>query len=201
MLSRPEAPPPLFTVPPEPRARTSDVILALAERAKLPDVTIRTLSERLGDRTFGMLLVLVAIFNVVPFVSALAGLLVVSLGLQMSFGMRRAWLPRWVLDHQLPAEKVRAALLVFEPKVRAIERYVRPRWQFTEAPIVDRMNGLVIALLGVIIALPVPFANMVPAIVVIVMGLGLMERDGVVQVFAACAGLLAVTGLISLLVS
>ncbi len=147
-----------------------------------------------------MLLILVAIFNVVPFVSVLAGFLVVVLGLQMSFGMRRTWLPRTILDRQLPAEKVRAALLMFIPKIQAIERYVKPRWQFTEAPIVDRFNGVVIAFLGMIIALPVPFANMAPAIVVVVMGLGLMERDGVVQLGAALVGLLALLSIFALLI-
>lgn len=138
-----------------------------------------------------MLLVLVAIFNIIPFVSLIAGFLITILGLQMAAGMARAWLPGSILYRPLPADRVRSALLAFAPKVRAIERYVRPRWQFTEAPIVDRLNGIVIALLGIVISIPIPFTNLGPAFVVILMGLGLMERDGLVQLSAACMGLLA----------
>lgn len=157
------------------------MLLWLADRAEEPDLSLRTLTERLGDRTFGMQLVLVAVISTLPFISVIAGALVLVLGLQMTAGMTRAWLPKIILDRQLPGETVRAALIAFEPRVRAAEKYVRPRWQFTEAPIVDRLNGLVITLLGVIIALPIPFANLGPAFIVIFMGIGLMERDGLVQ--------------------
>ena len=166
-------------------------MLSLANRAQEPNLTLRTLTERLGDRTFGMLLVLVAILSAVPVVSMIAGALVALLGLQMAAGMTRAWLPRSILDRQLPGETVRVALLAFEPKVRAAERLVRPRWQFTEAPIVDRINGLIIALLGIIIALPIPLTNIGPAFVVIFMGIGLMERDGLVQLSAVVLALAA----------
>ncbi len=184
---------PLFEIPSEPRTRTSDVLLALAERSKESEITLRILSERFGDRTFGMLLVLFSIFNVIPFVSLFAGLFVVSLGLQMAAGMSRAWLPAAILDRRLPAERVRAALLAFEPKVRAIERYVRPRWRFSEAPIFDRINGLIIAFLGIIIMIPLPLTNLGPAFLVVFMGLGLLERDGLLQIIAACISLIMMT--------
>lgn len=181
----------LFEVPSQPRTRTSDVLLALAERSsQSKGVTLRNLTERLGDRTFGMLLVLFSIFNIIPFVSLFAGLFVVSLGLQMAVGMSQAWLPAFILDRTLPADRVRTAILAFEPKVRAIERYVRPRWKFSEAPIFDRINGLIIALLGMIIMIPLPLTNLGPALVVVVMGLGVMERDGLLQVCASVIGLL-----------
>lgn len=182
---------PLFSAPSEARTKTSDVLLSLADRALEPDLSLRTLTERLGDRTFGMLLILVAILSAVPVVSMLAGALVAVLGLQMAAGMKRAWLPGIILDRQLPGKTVRAALLAFEPKVRAAERYVRPRWRFTEAPIVDRLNGLVIALLGGVIALPIPLTNVGPAFVVVFMGVGLMERDGLVQLSSVILAVVA----------
>ncbi|GAA4087555.1 exopolysaccharide biosynthesis protein [Zhongshania borealis] len=189
MTNKSEGAPKLFTVPAKPRTRTSDVLLTLIEFTNHPKVTLRSLTERFGDRTFGMLLVLVAIFSVIPFVSLIVGPLITLLGLQMAVGLTKTWLPRSVLDWQLSPEGVRTALCVFEPRVRAIERYVRPRWQFTEAPIVDRINGLIIVVLGMIIALPIPLANLGPALVLVLLGLGIMERDGLVKISAACMGL------------
>lgn len=153
-------------------------------------MTLRKLTERLGDRTFGMLLVLMAVFNLIPLVSVLAGFLVSLLGVQMLFGMKRARLPKVILDRQLSPEQVRKALQKIEPKLRHIEKYIRPRWLFSEAPIIDCINGLVITILGAIITLPIPFTNMVPALLVILMGVGLLERDGLVQIAAASLGLL-----------
>ncbi len=142
-----------------------------------------------------MLLVLVAILSAVPVVSLLSGALVAILGAQMAAGRTRAWLPRAVLDRELPGETVRAALLAFEPRVRAAEKWVRPRWKFSEAPIIDRLNGLVIVLLGMLIALPFPFTNLGPAFVVIFMGIGLMERDGLVQVSAVVMALAVISAI------
>lgn len=193
MHGLPQDPHSLFDVPHERRTRTSDVILALAEQASQSTITLRSLTQRFGDRTFGLFLVLMAIFSIVPFVSLFAGLIIIVLGLQMVAGRRRAWLPDWILDRAMPAAAVKKALLTFEPKVRSIERYIRPRWRFTEAPIVDRLNGSIVAVLGVIIAIPVPLANLAPALVVIFMGLGLLERDGLVQMVALLLGLLAMT--------
>lgn len=182
----------IFTVPPEQRSRTSDVLLALAERAREENVTLRTMTDRLGDRTFGVMLIVIAAFNVIPFISMLAGPLVSVLGIQMFLGLTRTRLPAAVLDWELPPERVEAALLAMEPRVRSIERYIRPRWHFTEAPVVDRLNGLIIVILGLVIAIPVPFTNIAPALVVIVMGLGLLERDGLVQILALASGLATV---------
>ncbi len=178
----------IFTVPPQQRSRTSDVLLAMADQAREGPITLRSMTDRLGDRTFGVMLVMISAFNVIPIISMVAGPLVSVLGIQMFLGMKRARLPAAILDRELPPERVEAALRAMEPRVRAIERYVRPRWHFTEAPIVDRLNGLIIAVLGLVIAIPLPFTNIGPALVVIVMGLGLLERDGLVQVIAAGFG-------------
>lgn len=175
----------LFIIPDQARTRTSDVILSLMERAEEGDLTLRNLIGRFGDRTFGILMVLLAVFTVIPFISFLSGALIVSLGLQMALGRKVAWLPRFVLDKVLPADKVIYALRLFEPKVRAIEDYVRPRWRFTEAPIIDRSIGVIIFVLGLIILLPLPFANLLPALVLMVLGVGLTERDGLLQ-FVTC---------------
>ncbi len=178
----------IFTVPPQQRSRTSDVLLAMADQAREGPITLRSMTDRLGDRTFGVMLVMISAFNVIPIISMVAGPLVSVLGIQMFLGMNRARLPAAILDRELPPERVEAALRAMEPRVRAIERYVRPRWHFTEAPVVDRLNGLIIAVLGLVIAIPLPFTNIGPALVVIVMGLGLLERDGLVQVIAAGFG-------------
>ncbi len=179
---------PIFSVPEQPRRRTSYVLAGLADRCKDDTVTLRRLMDGLGDRTYGIALILLAAFNVIPFVSMFSGLLVSLVGLQMVLGLKRLHLPRRVLDYPLPAVRVRAALTLFSDKVLRLEQWIRPRWQFTEAPVVDRVNGLVVSLLGLVITLPIPFANLGPALVVVVMALGLLERDGVVQIAALMVG-------------
>ncbi|WP_202802004.1 exopolysaccharide biosynthesis protein [Catenovulum agarivorans] len=185
----------LFSVPERPRTRTSDVLILLIAKSKQSsNISLRALTDRMADRTFGILLIVISIFNVIPFASLIAGLLIICLGLQMSFGRTQAWLPSVILDRKLDSNSVIVALQTFEPKIRTIEQYLRPRLQFTEAYIVDRINGLIIALLGAIITLPIPLTNIAPALIVIVMGLGLLERDGLVQLIAAFLGICIMVG-------
>ena len=179
---------PIFIAPEERRRRTSDVLVDLANRCSEKTVTLRDLMNGLGDRTYGVALIILAAFNIIPFVSTFSGLLVASIGIQLLLGFSRLYLPDRMLDHPLPAERVRSSLTVFSQKVMTLEKFIQPRWHFTEAPIVDRFNGMVIMLLGIVIALPIPFANFGPAFVLVIMALGLLERDGVVQVLAVVFG-------------
>ena len=179
---------PIFIAPEERRRRTSDVLVDLANRCSGKTITLRELMNGLGDRTYGVALIILAAFNIIPFVSTFSGLIVAFIGTQLLFGFSRLYLPDRMLDHQLPAERVRSSLTVFSRKVITLEKFIRPRWHFTEAPIVDRFNGMMIMMLGVVIALPIPFANFGPAFVLIIMALGLLERDGVVQILAAAFG-------------
>ena len=180
----------LFTVPDKHRSRTSDVMLYLIERTDAKEVTLSSLTHRLGDRTFGILLLLMAVFNLIPIISILSGLLVAILGLQLALGFQEAKLPNFVLTKRLPAKQVRAALNVFLPKIKSLERYIKPRWHFTEAAIFDRINGVILMLVGLMILLPIPLANVIPAFVVFLMGLGLLERDGLLQMLALCLSFL-----------
>jgi len=179
---------PIFIVPEKRRSRTSDVLVTLAHRCTEETVTLRDLMNGLGDRTFGVALVVLAAFNIIPFISIFSGLLVAAVGIQLLIGNSRLYLPARMLDHPLPGERVHSSLILFSRKVHGLEKFIRPRWHFSEAPIVDRFNGMVITLLGIVIALPIPFTNIGPALVIIIMALGLIERDGVVQILAIVFG-------------
>jgi len=95
---------------------------------------------------------------------------------------RVPWLPDRLLDHALPGETVQHVL---ERAVHAADRFehlVRPRLlALTATPLVNSLNGiaLVVAVLVLMAPLPlVPFANTLPAIGVILLCLGMAERDG-----------------------
>ncbi len=180
----------------ETRSRTSDVLLELVQLTQQSSPTLRTLMSRLGDRTFGTLLLLLSVFSALPLISFIAGLLTIIIGLQMMVGMRQAWLPKRLLDWPLPQQKVRDVLIKIEPYIRRLEHYIYPRLSASEAQIVDQINGFVIAMLGCVILIPLPLINVLPALIVLVMSLGLLERDGIMQIAAAALGMIALIGVL-----
>jgi hypothetical protein len=91
-------------------------------------------------------------------------------------------LPARVLDRDLPADKLKSALTRGAEVVTRIERFVKPRLTgLTTAGAMARFNGLMLVLAGVLLMAPfgfVPFSNTLPGIAVLLLSLGMMQRDG-----------------------
>jgi len=125
---------------------------------------------------------------------ALSGPLVSLIGLQLLAGLRRPWLPRMVGDRG----PRRGTLAHFEhrvsPWLRRLERLVRPRLAgLIDHPVATLVTGLLLVLLGVLLALPIPFTNYLFGLLLLAYALALVERDGVLMVIAWIAGLAAIT--------
>ena len=57
--------------------------------------------------------------------------------------------------------------------------------------LVERLLGLVLLLLAILVALPIPFANQPPAVAQGLISLGLIERDGMVVLIGLLAAAIA----------
>jgi hypothetical protein len=104
----------------------------------------------------------------------------IFVALQMIVGAHRPWLPSFVLQRSVTMKDFRTMVEKAEPHLQRIERLLRPRLSAMSSTLVERLLGLVLLLLSIIVALPIPFANQPPAIAQGLIALGLIERDGVV---------------------
>jgi hypothetical protein len=59
------------------------------------------------------------------------------------------------------------------------ERLLRPRWSLLVSPAAERLLGALCLILAAVLALPIPFGNMLPAFAICLIALGILERDGV----------------------
>ncbi|ESX71599.1 hypothetical protein X759_21310 [Mesorhizobium sp. LSHC420B00] len=88
------------------------------------------------------------------------------------------------------------------PMIGRVEKMVRAgRLEILTGPTVQTLLGVPIFLLAVVIALPIPFGNILPVLSLVVLAVALMERDGLVTLiglllasasFVATAALLVV---------
>ena len=65
-----------------------------------------------------------------------------------------------------------------EPWILRFERLARPRLWLLPQRLAEQLVGGISLLMGLMLILPIPFGNFPPAVAVIVMCLGLGERDG-----------------------
>jgi hypothetical protein len=69
------------------------------------------------------------------------------------------------------------------PYLTWLERRLKPRFTFLYNRWLDGVTGLVCLALAIIVFLPIPGANMLPALAIAAFGLGIAERDGLLGLF------------------
>lgn len=145
-------------------------------------VTLGALTARLGREGAGLLILLISVPFLHPFPMAgltiPVGLLIAATGVQLALGRGAPYLPRFVSSRSLDAESVRKVLAAAERLLVFLERFTRPRWQpVARSP---RLIGTAVAVTGFFFALPLyfPFGNLISAAGLVLMGLGLLEEDG-----------------------
>lgn len=117
----------------------------------------------------------------IPGVSTVFSLMVILVGIGVITN-RLPWLPARLLNHSVAVENLLPALDKGVSLIRRIEKVIQPRWLLlTHGPTVNRFNGVMLVVAGVLLLFPlgfVPFSNTFPGIAVLLLAAGLVERDG-----------------------
>ena len=172
-------------------ARTSDVLTVLATQEG-ERLTVADIIAVLRDRAFALLVVLLGLPNCLPMpppIPLVCGLLLLVIAVQIAAGMSSPWLPKRVLGQSIARSTVSRAVTRAVPLLRRLERWSRPRLSLFESAL--GMRGMGVLLLAMALALIVapPFFGQIPlGLAVSLIGLGLVERDGVVVLVGLVIG-------------
>ena len=158
-------------------------------------VSLGTVSERMGRRLIGALLLILALPMALPIpapgISVLFGIPMVLVAGELMIGRRSARLPARLAARSFARIELVRFIAAALPRLRALERVIRPRVSWLAADWAMIPVGAVCLILAIVIALPIPLGHMVPGTAICVMALGLIEHDGLAIV---CGLLLAVLG-------
>lgn len=170
--------------------RLSQLLPRLAEGTQ-ERISIGDIVTRLEGRAHTTLLVLFALPNVLPAIpgtSAITGMPLVYLALQLSLG-QKPWLPGFIANRSFSRPGLAAVLDQAKPWLERSERFLHPRLGALTRGRMERVIGVLMLILACAVVLPIPFGNMIPALGIIFFSLGLMEEDGLWII----AGLLTMT--------
>lgn len=180
----------------EPARRTSTRALLdqLADGPPGDQLALGNLLDGLGPRGFGVLLFLAIPPSFFPGVAALIGSPVVMLvGLHLLLLRPHLWLPGFIARRGPHRELIIRFEHRFAPWLARLERWVKPRWEgMIDHPLASSFTGFLLVLLGVLLALPIPFTNLLFALLLLLIALALLERDGRLLVVSWLAGSMAV---------
>ena len=152
-----------------------------AERLSLGDIL-----DSFGRRAFGPFLLVPALIAVLPVVGALPGVSLVTAGVelvvagQLALGERRLHLPKRVRAIVIPRRALSFSIRMLRPMAHTIGRLVRPRLRGLTnggARVAVGALAVILAVLMLVGAL-VPGGIVLPALGMIILGLGLTSQDG-----------------------
>ncbi len=179
-------------------ASASTLLNGLVESSDTPELTLGDILAALEDRAFGLVLLIFALPNCFPGppgLGSVLGLPCMLFGAQMMLGRRRPWMPAFITRRRIRRRDLAAVLNKATPWILRLERLCRPRLTWLTSPISERWLGAVVVVLAICIAIPLPMTNLIPAVGIFLMALGLLQEDGV----AAIVGLLV--GLVGLIIT
>ncbi len=165
------------------KARLSDQFVELAVECEQEILTVGELVEALGVRGHAFLALLFSVPFVVPVpipgLSVPFGVVLAIAGFGVSFGFG-LWLPRWLMRRSLPGFFLSKIFRKSAGLLRKTEKIVKPRlFVLSDSPVARVIAGILIAISGLILALPLPpGTNFPPAAVGVLLSIGILERDG-----------------------
>ncbi|HEX8417033.1 MAG TPA: exopolysaccharide biosynthesis protein [Methylobacterium sp.] len=176
-------------------ARTSDVLTVLATQES-DRLTIGDIVAVLRDRAFALLVVILGLPNCLPMpppIPLVCGLLLLMVAAQITAGMSAPWLPRALLGRSIARSDVERAAKRAVPLLRRLERWSRPRMSLFETALGMRVVGLILLTLSLALIVAAPLVGQIPlGIAICLVGLGLVERDGIVVLVGLAVGVLGV---------
>lgn len=172
--------------PNERQRALSEVLRDIADDPE-GEVTLGEVTHSFGPRAFGALLFVFAIPNLLPLppgATTILGAPIVILAPQLAFGVRRPWMPRALERKPVRRSWFRRAYDRVAPTLQRVEKVSGPRLHWLMAPASERLLGLICSLLALVLILPIPLGNIMPAATIGVAGLALVQRDGLLAILA-----------------
>lgn len=146
-------------------------------------ISVGELTQKFGGRALGALLFVFGLACTLPLPpggTTIFGFPLLLLAPQLVIGASAPWLPRQVKARTISTADLKSGLPKAIAWLRRLEAVSRPRLPILFGPVGERLIGLVCTILALVLILPIPLGNMLPALAVVVLSFSLIQRDGLV---------------------
>lgn len=159
-------------------------------------LTVDQLVNRVGDRGFGLLLLVLSLPSALPVPAAgysvPFGILLLLLALQMLAGKVHPVFPRRLRQTRISSSFATRLIEGAAWTFKRLEWLIRPRLRWIGRRPGRILMGLLVLLMSLLMMIPIPMTNTAPALVIFLIGIGLTEEDGLFAIGACLVGVLAV---------
>ncbi len=173
----------------QPHVPTSVALAQLLSEAPL-DVSLGWLFGRLQKRSFGFVMLLLALVGLVPGVGIFISILLAFPAVQMILGRETPTLPHFLTTRRIATRHIALLATRTIPILKRMETLISPRLH-TTFQATKRLVGLVVLLLAATLMWPFPFSHIIPALVIMLISFAYLEEDGVLLCISLAAALLS----------
>ena len=161
---------------------THQLINKLSEGLPEDELTLGGLLDEFQERAFGLFLFLALLPTFIPVPAgqgAVSGFLTSLIGLQFLLRFEHPWLPSFIAKRKFHRSRIIGFRNRFDKWLVRLDKITTPRneWIFSN-PFAHAFSGLLLLLLGISLALPLPATNIPFGIVLLFFSFALIERDG-----------------------
>jgi hypothetical protein len=164
-------------------------------RGESESVSVAEIIDALDARSFGLAVLLFALPSVVPMppgIPTVVGIILLIVSVQMVFGREDLWLPGILSKRTFPRKALVGAFEGLAPRLAWLERLMKPRLLFMTGKLGTILIGVVVTIMAIVLILPLPpGGNFPPALACAVLGMGLVQRDGVVVILGLIGSIAA----------
>ena len=158
----------------------------LADAGAGEGLTLGEIRDRLDERGFGLLILVLSIPCLAPAlygVPQIVGVPIILLAGQLLIGMKEPWLPQRLLVRRCPQAWLDRMADFAEKRMGWFERLSRPRLKSLSTGLGERIAALFMILATFTIVLPM--VNTVPSVGLAMLSVGLIQRDGLFVLLGA----------------
>jgi len=185
-IMRPAEPFPDMSAP----TPASVVLQRLHDDAPTENFTLEWLVRGLHKRSFGIIILVLAVVAIAPGISIVAGLLIMVPAFQMITGQHAPVFPRRIAAHPFPTRHLAALVQRAVPLLKYLKRIIHPRWHTPLRATKVVVGAIILMLSAAMVFSPIPFSNVVPALVIALIALAYLEEDGVLLSIALLAAVI-----------
>ena len=149
-------------------------------------VDLKTVVEAFGNRSFGPIMVLCGLcmmtpLGAIPGIPPAFGIIIIVFALQLLFRRKTPWMPEVLRRVKIPSDKLSKVQAKVRPALAKIDGVIRPRFQWAATGPMQ----VFISIVAIVLSLTffplgmVPFGVVAPAFIILLFGLGITARDGI----------------------
>jgi len=184
------------------QASISDLLEDMLSQWQEDRVSLGGLIDYLGDRGFGLIILVLALPNLIPVpipaASLITGAPLIAFGYQMARGRKHPWLPKFLAKRSISHGDFTRVITRSRRILDRIESVIRPRYPRFVGAKAERLIGIISLFMALLVAIPLPFTNWFPALALLLFSIAIIQRDGLFALLGGGAAVCAV-GFISTL--